>query len=257
MTEPTEMELVTQPQQSVTKHSPIDILEAAVRGGITRENVEVVKELAIMAREQRAEDAKAAFARALFQLRKEMPIIYADKEVHTKSGALAFEYCSPDEIKGVLEPLLFRHGFCLMTDQKLDDGQVTVALSLIHEAGHSTTTHYTCRVSPGNSLMSPSQCDAAATTSAERHAMIKTFWLRTRVREEDDARNLGQPITPEQADELQRRCKETNSNEPAFLKFAGVSTHSTPPTIEDYRRIPSLRYDEADKMLRKKEAQGK
>lgn len=228
--------------------SPITILEAAVRGGITAENVAVVKELAAMVREHKADAAKAAFAKSFFELRMAMPIFYADKEVLTKAGAVAFEYCSPQEIKDILEPLMLRNGFVTMTGQELSAGQVTATVTLMHEGGHSELRSYSCRVSPGNELMNPSKCDAAATTNAERHAFIKMFGLRTRKRDDDDARNLGTFITPDQAGELERRVMETESNMPAFLKLAGAQKIS---------EILSGKYDMLDGLLRKKEQRGR
>ena len=230
--------------------SPLSILQAAIDQGITAESVGVVERLATMCREQRAEDAKLAFNRAFFQLRKEMPVVYADKEVTTKSGAVAFQYVSPAEIKKMLEPLMMRHGFCTMADQKLTAGEVTVTVTLIHDAGHSEHRSFTVRVSPGNQLMSPSQCDAAASSVAERHCLIKLFGLQTRIREDDDPRNIGEAITEDQANLLEARVKDTNSNVPAFLKFAGSKTGR-------FADIPANRYAECDRMLRQKEQGGR
>ena len=229
--------------------SPLSILQAAIEQGITAESVAVVEKLAAMCREQRAEDARTTFNRAFFQLKREMPVVYADKEVKTSKG-VAFSYCSPEEIKDRLEPLLVRHGFAIMGGQTLNAGEATVTLNLIHEAGHSEPRSFTVRVSPGNQLMSPSQCDAAASSVAERHCLIKMFQLRTRLKEADDPRNLGDMVSQEQADELERRAKETNSNIPAFLKFAGSKT-------ERFADIPANRYAECDRMLSVKEKGGR
>jgi len=226
--------------------SPLSILQSAIEHGITADSVAVVERLATMCREQRAEDARNAFNRAFFQLKREMPVVDADKEVKTKGGSVAFVYAAPEEIKNMLEPLCSKHGFCIMGGQVLANGEATVALTLIHESGHSESRSFTVRVSPGNQLMSPSQCDAAAASVAERHCLIKMFQLRTRIRESDDPRNVGESVTQEQADELERRAKETNSNIPAFLMFAGSKTGK-------FADIPSNRFDECDRMLAIKE----
>jgi hypothetical protein len=236
-------ELSTVPSQP----SPLAILEKAITGGITSDNVAVVKELMAMAREQRAEDAKAQFVRAFFALQKEMPVIYADKEVRTKSGALAFEYVSPAEIQDTLRPLLLRHGFALMTGQAKDEkGWVTATVTLYHEAGHSEPRSFTVRPKQPNQLMDEGQCDAAATTSAERHALIKMFNLRTRIRPEDDARNVGEHVTTEQANELHARVEELGDkvDRAAFLAFAGAST---------FDKIPATMFSKLDVLLKKKE----
>lgn len=236
--------------------SAIDILQAAVERGITAENVAVVKEIKELVREEQAHAAKLAFNRAFFQLRREMPVIYADKEVKTDSGALAFRYCSPEEIKDVLEPLMQKHGFATMTTQEMDgDTKVTVVVTLIHEQGHQVPGTYTIRVGQENRLVKGPQVVAGATTAAERHCLIKLFGLRTRIKAEDDARNEGQAITAEQAAELHRRVTDLEGDHKAFLWFCGVPAQK--PTFEDYKRIMSSRYQAASDMLAKKEAGGR
>ena len=84
---------------AVRSPSVINILEAAVKGGLTADNVVVAKELIQLIREEKASQAKAAFAKSLFQLRKNMPEIYVDKEAKTDSGAVAFRYCSEEETR--------------------------------------------------------------------------------------------------------------------------------------------------------------
>lgn len=234
----------------------IEILQAALSGGITPDTVAVVTQVKDLLREEQAHQAKLAFGRSFFALRKDMPIIYADKEVHTKDGTLAFQYCSPQEIKDTLEPLMQKYGFCTMTGQELVDGKVTVTITLMHQDGHSESRSFTARVSPGNALTNPTQCDAAASSAAERHCLIKLFGLRTRINADADARNEGAPITDEQAEELHRRITDTESDHKAFLKFCGVPVEGQ-ATIADYKRIMSSRYPIADEMLRKKEARAR
>jgi hypothetical protein len=93
--------------------------------------------------------------------------------------------------------------------------------------------------------MSEAQCDAAATTSAERHALIKMLGLRTRLRPEDDYHNLGEHITPEQAAELEQWVESIGADRAKFLEFAKADT---------FAKIHSGRYDECVFMLKKKEA---
>lgn len=223
--------------------SPLAILEAAVRGGITKDSVAVVKELAAMCREQRAEDAKAEFARAFFEMKKQMPTIYADKEVKTKNGTVAFEYCSPQEIQDAIDPILKKNGFCTMTGQTKDaNGCVTATVTLFHQGGHSETRSFTVRAGSGNSLMNETQCDAGATTSAERHLLVKMLGLRTRVATSDDARVLGSPITSEQVSELKDLVKGYTLQMDKFLKWMAVGS------IEE---IPAAKFNRAKGQLEK------
>jgi ERF superfamily len=241
------MEVVKAETGAVARPQPtaIDILQAAIEKGITAENVAVVREIKQMVREEREDAARVAFNRAFFALRKEMPVVYADREVKTDSGALAFQYCSPQEIKDVLEPLMMRHGFTTMTSQQMDgDSKVTVTVTLMHESGHSCEGTFTIRVGQENRLVKGPQVVAGATTAAERHCLIKLFGLRTRINPEGDARNLGTHITPDQAADLERRVHDTGSDVGLFLKFAGART---------FAEIMSSRYAELDQNLRRKE----
>jgi len=152
--------------------APISILETAIRAGVTSENVSVVKELIQMCREQRAEEAKAQFAKAFFQLRKHMPEISADKEARTRSGEVAYAYCSEEEIAKKLEPHLMNYGFAMLFGQREADGKVTAQVTLMHEAGHSEVREYTVRAGAPNAIKDAAMCDTGAATTAWRHLMI-------------------------------------------------------------------------------------
>ena len=250
----TELLPAVQPSQDVARIAPtsLDILDAAVRGGITSENVAVVKEIIAMRREEVAHESKAKFNRAFFELKQEISGMefYADKAAKTDSGVIVYRYCSEKELAGGLEPVLFRHGFAMLFGQR-DERERTVAMiTLIHKDGHEETREYSVRSGGTNRMKDATAADTGATTSAWRHLVIKMFGLKSRIREEDDARNMGDggKITTEQADELERRVKETNSNLPAFLKLAKAGT---------FAEIPAIQYDILDALLRTKESRGR
>ena len=202
--------------------SPLTILEAAVRGGVTQENVAVVKELLAMAREQRADEAKAAFAKAFFQLRKNMPEIYADKQGKDLAGNPTFSYCSEEEISRMIEPHLMAHGFAMLFGQSESDGRITVNITLMHEQGHSETREFTVRSGTPNRMKDAAMCDSGGATTAWRHLVMKMFGLKSRISRED-ARTIGEPITFEQAETLREMVKEVGANEAKFLAFAGAA----------------------------------
>ena len=205
--------------------SPINILERAISGGVTQENVSVVKELIAICREQRAEDAKAAFARAFFQLRKNMPEIYADKEAKIKSGEVAYTYCSEAEISKMLEPHLMSYGFAMLFGQSEHDGRITVRVTLMHEGGHSEEREFTVRAGAPNAMKDGAMCDAGGATIAWRHLIQKMFGLKSRISDQSDARLEGEKITHDKVQFLKEQIRETGSNEGRFLEFAGVKTY--------------------------------
>jgi hypothetical protein len=232
----------------VAQPTSLDILDAAVRGGITSENVAVVKEIIAMRREEVALEAKAKFNRNFFALRQEIAQMdfYADKAAKTDSG-VAYRYCSEKELAAGLEPVLFRHGFAMLFGQRDENERTVAVITLIHCDGHEETREYAVRSGATNRLKDATAADTGATTSAWRHLVIKMFGLKSRIREDDDPRNLGDTstkVTQEQAGELERRVKMLNSNVSAFLKLAGATS---------FTDIPAVNYEVMDRLLQAKE----
>ncbi len=227
---PTESLELHDAQKPALRHAssaPIDILEAAVRGGVTAENVAVVKELVQMCREQRAEDAKAAFAKAFFLLRKNMPEIHADKKATNRAGETTFVYCSEEEIAKMLEPHLMSYGFAMLFGQTSTDGRITVNVTLMHEQGHSEAREFTVRSGTPNAMKDGAMCDAGGATTAWRHLMIKMFGLKSRIAENQgkfDATIEGSAITPDRVQYLRELLDETKSDLAKFLSMAGVDS---------------------------------
>lgn len=214
----------TQQHPAMLAVSPISILEKAIAGGISAENVSVVKELVAMCREQRAEDAKAAFAKAFFQLRKNMPEIHGDKEAKNSAGKVTFVYCSEEEIAKMLEPHLMNYGFAMLFGQASADGRITVNVTLMHEAGHQEIREFTVRSGTPNAMKDAAMCDAGGATTAWRHLMMKMFGLKSRIAEAQDGKLEGEKITPDKLQYIRELVTETKSDVARFLAFAGVNT---------------------------------
>lgn len=206
--------------------SPMAILESAVRavneGKVTGESVMVVKELVQLCREQRAEEAKAAFAKAFFQLRKNMPSIYADREAKDRSGNPVYSYCSEEEISKALEPHLMAHGFAMLFGQSSANGFITVNVTLMHEAGHSETREFTVRAGTPNAMKDGAMCDAGGATTAWRHLMMKMFGLKSRISDGNDARIIGEKIGADKVQYLREQLAEAGGTPDGLLKLAGV-----------------------------------
>lgn len=207
--------------------STIQLLEAAVRGGITSENVAVVKEIIAMRREELTFQNKVAFNRAFFRLKQEISTMdfYADKQALTKSGDVAYEYCSERELAEKLEPVLFKYGFAMMFGQRTDADRIIAEITLVHEEGHEEKREYAVRTGSTNAMKDATAADTGSTTSAWRHLVIKLFGLKSRIKQQDgrtDARLMGEKITPDRVQYLREQVQETGSNEQRFLELAGV-----------------------------------
>lgn len=228
----------------------IQILEAAVKGGITQENIAVVKEIVAMRREEIAFENKVSFNRAFFAVKKEIAGMdfYADKEATTKGGAVAYRYTSEKEIASKLEPVLFKHGFAMMFGQRQESDRVVAEITLVHEDGHEERREYSVRTGQTNQMKDATAVDSGSTTTAWRHLVIKLFGLKSRMSESDDAHLMGEKIPPEKAEELKRLVRDNEINEALFLKFAGA---------KEFEDIPSLRLAAAEEMLHEKIRRGK
>jgi hypothetical protein len=211
---------------------------------LDEKTVGVVKELRQMVREERDETAKLAFGKALFQLQKSMPEIYCDKAAKDRNQNTTFVYCSEEEILKMLRPHLLKHGFVTLTGQTQQDGFVTVTVTLIHEGGHQETRPYTVRAGVGNSVKDNTMVDTSAATSAFRHLLQKMFWLKSRISTEQDARDMGEYITKEQADKLEHRIQMINGDVKKFLGLAEA---------ESFSKIYAMKYNLLDQFLRIKE----
>lgn len=216
-------------QLSVVDDSPaptsaLQILEAAVRGGITGENVAVVKEILAMRREEMAFQNKKSFNVAFFELKKELAGMdfYADKEAKN-DGQVMYRFCSEAELSAKLEPVLFKHGFAMMFGQRQENDRVVAEVTLIHNGGHEEKREYAVRLGATNRMKDATQADAGSTTSAWRNLVIKLFGIKSRISDNADARNEGDKISHDKVAWLKEQVAEVGYNEASFLKLAGCA----------------------------------
>lgn len=254
VTEQPSLAVATTQTQAVAVAPPtsLDILDAAVRGGVTPENVSVVKEIIAMRREELAHQNKVDFNRSFFELKQEIRTMnfYADKEAKNNSGKVAYTYCSEREILSGLETVLFKHGFDMIFSQRADDGKITAVVTLIHNKGHEFVSEFTVRPGASNAMKDATACDTGAATSALRHLLIKMFGLKSRIIDSDDARNIGDTktkITAAQASDLEHRSKMCNIA-PAILNYVGS---------DSFANIPAIMHGVADRMLTAAERRAK
>jgi hypothetical protein len=226
--------------------TPADMLQAVIQGGVTQENVAAVKE--IVGLYERMEDRRAAktASQALRELQTEAKSIAGTKGVPDKQGNIKYKYAPYEEIMAKAQPLLTKYGFSVRFSQKMESDRTTVTCILTHDDGHAFTNEFTVRVGSGPPNATAPQADAGAGTTAQREAFCDALNI-VRCRD-DDAHLVGAPITKDQADELERRVHETNSDKAAFLKLAGAAT---------FAEIGSVKYEMLDQLLQRKEKRGK
>lgn len=229
--------------------TPADMMQTMIDRGITQENVAAFKDLIVLSEHMEDRNAKREFIQAYTRLQTEIPTIKAIHSVPDKSGGIKFYVARFDEIDEQVRPLCLKHGFSYTYDtMPVENGRQTAVFTLMHNAGHCRDFRYSVRIGSGPPGSTESQADGSAISYAKRGAMCAG--LSIMIDRDCDPRELGDlssKVTPEQADELERRAKETNSNIGAFLKLAGSTT---------FAGIPASKYDLMDGLLRKKEGQG-
>ena len=219
------------------------MIDRMIEKGITADNVAALKELRGMHIDQEERNAKKAFSKAFREMQAELPPIAPTKIVPDKQGNTKFKYAPYDELMRIVGPIMQKHGFAPSFSTKFHEGRVISVCTLIHDDGHERTNEYSVRIGSGPPGATESQADGAANQYAQRGALCDALNIVIQGRD-NDARDLGAPVTADQAEDLRQRVADTKSNEAVFLKFAGATK---------YEDIPAVRYKDLDAMLRTKE----
>ncbi len=227
-----------QPMDVVRPAEQLNIQSIADRiltGEITNEKLAMIKDLVAM-------DAERKFAAAFNALQSEMVKVKAARAVPNNDGTVRYKFAPYEEIMAQVSPLLLRHGFTVTFSTDFKDGRIIKTCTLQHVGGHKRSNDFAVRIGSGPPRATESQADGAASTYAKRFALCDA--LNIVIEQDRDANAEGTPITADQAFELERRVKETNSNVEAFLRFAGAKT---------FDEISSAKYPILDSYLAKKE----
>lgn len=240
------LEVVTTEQDLPVARTPNanELMQSMIQTGVTEQNVAAFKELVILSEHMEDRKAKKDFARAFAELQKDIPRIKATKIIPDKSGRVRSTFAPFEEIDRQARPICLKHGFVYsFSEGPAQPGRITKICTLLHaETGVEKPNPYSVRIGAGPPGCTESQADGAAHMYAKRGALCDC--LNIVVVGMDDPRMEGGTITPEQADELERRVALINADRAAFLTFAGA---------EKFTDIHSLKYDMLDQFLTKKE----
>jgi hypothetical protein len=227
-----------------TAPSVADMLHSVIQGGVTTENAAALEKLVDLYERMEARNAEKVFAQAFVALQSEVKGIKASKPVPNNDGSVRYRFAPYEEIMEKVAPILQRHGFTVTFSTDFAEGRLIKSCTLQHTGGHSRTTKFAVRIGSGPPKATECQADGAASTYAKRFALCDALNIVIETDTDGNARIEGGPVSPDQADELERRVKLTNSDVAAFLKFAGAKS---------FAEIPSSAYERLDAQLRRKE----
>lgn len=179
---------VVPPQGVAAPMNPEELIARAIERGT---DVSVMERLLAMRKELRAENAKAAYDRAMASFQAECPII-----VKSRAGAKnAYKYAPLDAIVEQVRGLIRKHGFSFAITSEIDAGWVKAFCRVTHEGGHSEVSEFKAPVDDKNPMMTAPQKYGAAMTFAKRYSFCNGFGILT-ADEDNDGGNRPKPPGP-------------------------------------------------------------
>lgn len=197
---------IEQPGLPGVPNEPITILDIINRAAFDPSvDANKIEMLLRMAREFKADDAKAAYARAMVAMKPELPvidrkgrIIITDKNDKTKI-IQSTPYGLWEDIDAAITPVLAKHGFVLTFRTGAGpEGRITVTGVLMHELGHSEESTMPL---PLDTSGSKNNVQAAGSSTSYGKRYTATALLNIRFKgEDDDGKAGGEPATLSDSD---------------------------------------------------------
>lgn len=212
--------------------------------------VDVEKMTALFDLQQKVmrDQKQTAFNAAMARLQSKLPQITKDGIItgRNKAGQTVerSRYARLETIDEAIRPLLAEEGFSFSFNEEKADGQNrTYSAKLSHRDGHSETKLLTLPIDV-NEYRTSIQ-NAASTNAYARRYLIKMHLNLVEVGEDRDGNRPPQPITDDQAKDLETKVEEVGGNKQMFLQTLGASSfesittkqwHEALQLIEDKRR---------------------
>lgn len=218
MSESTELSLGDERGVALAKPAPIaSMLERALQGGITTDNVAALQGLMQLYREEQDRQAEREFAASFVALQGDLPVIVAKTVIQNRGKYERFE-----DVMHVVGPLLVKHGFSVSFTMDFKESRILETCHLTHISGHSRSNSFAVRTGKADT---DTQADCKAATTAKRNALLNCLNIVIRqdaMQDEDNAAIEGDVISADKVQFLREELKETGSDVTKFLAMAGV-----------------------------------
>ncbi len=250
-----------------TRDQPASMLEIVQRAAIDpRVDVDKLERLMDMAERVKAQEAKAAYGKALARMQPLLPVIDrkgritihnkadADKPEHERRVVQSTSFARWEDIHDAITPVLSKHGFALSFKPSVEDGTGKIVTTgiLRHKEGHQEEASITL---PHDSSGSKNPVQAVGSTLSYGKRYAATMLLNILTRDEDDdgsssgfpsdANDPNNWITAHEAANLSRLMEEAGADRDRFLNVLQVDTLA---------HLPKTRLAEATRLLAEKKA---
>lgn len=247
----TDARLAAVKEETLQEPSPMQMISALVNSpDVTAEKVAIAEKLIAMRREMRADDAKQEFVRAFVKMQREMKAVRAMTVVEIDSRPV-YKFAPFEAIRKQADPILSENGFGVSFDSRIEDDRLISTFTLMHEGGYSQSNSFACRILGTSKMMNVAQADMGTKSYAMRGAFCDGCGIViTKDTDGSDARGLGDTITPEQAEALRKRVRNSSEyvSEVKLLQFAEA---------KDFEEIREARYRKVIDYLDKADAKRK
>ncbi len=240
------LELAPHKPQQMSAPGPIDavdILRAAVAGGITAENVAVVERMAALVERNEDRKSERSYVAALAALQKECQNVIATKDVDGK-----FRYAPFLDIWNSVRPAVERNDLTLQWSQDHEGDKIKVTLTLQHVAGHKKDFTYGMRIgsnAPGTPAGSQLPVlDSITESRAKRRLLMDALNIVVDAVSSAEDMGDGKMVTEQEADTLFKRLVSIGGDQNRFLATAGV---------ESWNRIPKYLLPILERLMVEKE----
>lgn len=192
-----------------------------------------------------AQAARAAYASALIELQRELPIIAEAGRIRDEKGALQYSYALWEDTNEAIRPVLAEHGFALSFRTGREGQQITVTGVLSHRLGHSeqTTMQLPTDITGAKN---PVQAIGSSTSYGKRYVAMALLNISSRGEDDDgQAANPAPTIDGERQAQIRALAIKEKADLRRLLAYFKIAT------LED---LPVSRGAEAMRILRQRGA---
>lgn len=152
--------------------------------------VETMRDFFSLAKEVKAENARASFVKALADFQAECPIIKKTKPVYNKDGkTVRYKYAPMDSVIEQIKKPLANAQLSYAWDVEHTNDHMKVICKLTHVDGHHETSTFEIPIVKSDFMTSP-QSYATAQTYAKRYTLLNVLGIGT-AEEDTDSNDTG------------------------------------------------------------------